>query len=110
MAEALTVGFLPPEEALGIPAGAGLQLERAMEENGDPILPVFRNRADASAREAYVAAQEKKAGGKLNVDVGLPATSSTPPQPSTNGDDTAAAAGTSSGPPASGSSASISCS
>ena len=45
------------------------QLEQWMVETEDGMLPVFRQRDDADAREAYVAAQEKeaearRAGGK----------------------------------------------
>jgi DNA gyrase subunit B len=58
-----------------------------------PVYHVYMNGRDEwfTTREEldnFVAAQEKQAGGKLNVDVGLPATSATP---STNGDETAAA-------------------
>jgi DNA gyrase subunit B len=64
-----------------------------------PIYHVYLNGRDEwfTTREEldnFVASQEKKAGGKLNVDVGLPTPLATSPQspPSTNGDETAAAA------------------
>jgi DNA gyrase subunit B len=57
-----------------------------------PVYHVYLNGRDEwfTTREEldnFVAAQEKEAGGKLNVDVGLPSPQAPAPSPSTNGDE-----------------------
>jgi DNA gyrase subunit B len=81
------------EEAIIALERRGISLKlHATRQDTSGRLPIYHVYIDGreewfTTREAldnFVAAQEKAAGGKLNVDVGLPATAATP---STNGDE-----------------------
>jgi len=87
------------EEAILALERRGISLKiHAVRQDAKGRLPIYHVYLDGrdewfTTREDldnFVAAQEKKTGGKLNVDVGLPSTpqSQVPsPQPSTNGDE-----------------------
>jgi DNA gyrase subunit B len=81
------------EEAIVALERRGISLKmHATRQDAKGRLPIYHVYLDGrdewfTTREEldnFVAAQEKQSGGKLNVDVGLPATSATP---STNGDE-----------------------
>ena len=87
------------EEAIIALERRGISLKiHAMRQDANGRLPIYHVFIDGrdewfttrAELDNFVAAQEAKSGGKLNVDVGLPSTpqSQAPsPQPSTNGDE-----------------------